>query len=188
MTLCNRIATPTRTKANQSRNAKQDENWPRRVQPGRTSVPVYRRTLPNGNYGFQVVNYLDANKRRLDSYPTEAEALAAADTLAKRIDSRDYIGASMTPGQAIEFANATSRLKPFNLTVDAATAVLAECLTPLRVEQHLQRVIVFSQREQPFRNVVQRAARGFKALGQCLENDGKFVALREPVIAGGAIL
>jgi integrase len=115
-------------KANQSPKPKQGESWPRKVQPGRASVSVYRRELPNGNYGFQVANYLEGDKRRLDSYPNETEALAAADKLAKQIDQRDYVGASMTPAQAIEFANATSRLKPFNLTVDSGTAALVEIL------------------------------------------------------------
>lgn len=34
----------------------------------------------------------------------------------------------MTRDQAIEYANAAARLKPFNITVDAATATVAECL------------------------------------------------------------
>jgi integrase len=54
--------------------------------------------------------------------------LAAAEMLAKRIDSRDYVAASMTKDQAIEYANTVKRLEPFNVTVDAATAAVAECL------------------------------------------------------------
>jgi hypothetical protein len=75
-----------------------------------------------------VANYADSDRRRFDSYATEEDALAAAAKLARRIDSRDYVAASMTQGQAIEYANAAARLKPYNVTVDAATATVAECL------------------------------------------------------------
>ena len=54
--------------------------------------------------------------------------MEAADKLARRLDSRDYVAASLTRDQALEYANAGARLKPFNLSVDAATATVAECL------------------------------------------------------------
>lgn len=88
---------------------------------------VYRRKTPSGNFAFMVANYAEG-KRRFDSYADEADALEAAEQLAKRIDARDYVAASMTRDQAIEYANAVSRLKPFNVTVDTATSVIAECL------------------------------------------------------------
>lgn len=75
-----------------------------------------------------VANYADGDRRRFDSYPNEADAMEAAEKLAKRLDSRDYVAASMTREQAIEYANSATRLKPFNVTVDAATATTAECL------------------------------------------------------------
>jgi integrase len=75
-----------------------------------------------------VSNYADGDRRRFDSYKTEQDALKAADTLAKRIDSRDYVAASMSKGQAIEFANGEARLKPYGVTVDDATAKVAEWL------------------------------------------------------------
>lgn len=75
-----------------------------------------------------VANYADGDRRRFDSYSNEADALEAADMLARRLDSRDYVAASMTREQAIEYANSATRLKPFNVTVDAATATTAECL------------------------------------------------------------
>src|SRR5580658_5165321 len=71
-----------------SRKSGQDETWPRKVQPGRAVVTVYRRKTPNGNLAFIVANYADG-KRRFDSYLAEAEALDAAHTLAKQIDKRD---------------------------------------------------------------------------------------------------
>jgi site-specific recombinase XerD len=111
-----------------SRKAKQEETWPRKVQPGRAIVTVYRRKTPSGNYAYMVANYADGEHRRFDSYASETDALAAAETLAKRLDKRDYVAASMTQEQAIEYANAVARLKPFNVTVDTATATVAECL------------------------------------------------------------
>jgi integrase len=101
--------------------------WPRKVQPGRAIVNVYRRKTPQGNFAFMVANYADG-KRRFDSYGTEADALASADTLAKQIDRRDFVAANMTRAQAIEYSDAVAALNPFNLTVRAATSAVAECL------------------------------------------------------------
>ena len=98
------------------------------MQPGRAIVKVYRRTTPAGNFSYMVSNYADGERRRFDSYANEADAISAATKLAQRLDSRDYVAASMTREQAIEFANASARLKPFNVSVDASTATVAECL------------------------------------------------------------
>jgi integrase len=119
-------------KATQSRKAKQDESWPREVQPGRAIVRVYRRQTPAGNFAFMVSNYADGQRRRFDSYADEGEALKAAETLAKRLDSRDYVAAAMTKAEALEYANAVARLKPYGVTVDDATAKVAECLKLLK--------------------------------------------------------
>jgi integrase len=75
-----------------------------------------------------VANYADGERRRFDCYACETDALEAAEKLARRLDSRDYVAASMTRDQALEYANAVARLKPFSITVDAATATVAECL------------------------------------------------------------
>ncbi len=120
-------------KTTQSRKAGQVESWPRKVQPGREIVTVYRRKTPGGNLSFMVANFAESDaggkpKRRFDCYGTQLEALEAAEKLAKRIDARDYVAASMTRDQAGEYANAVARLKPFNVTVDAATATVAACL------------------------------------------------------------
>lgn len=115
-------------KTTPSRRAKQAESWPRKIQPGRAIVTVYRRKTPSGNVAYMVANYADGETRRFDSYKSETEALEAAEKLAKRIDSRDYVAAAMTKGEAIEYANSVARLKPLNVTVDAATACVAECL------------------------------------------------------------
>jgi len=111
-----------------SRKTKQDEtSWPRKVQPGREVVNVYRRRTPSGNFAFMVANYAEG-KRRFDAYSSEADALAAADKLARQIDKRDYKAASITEEQATEYASAVIALAPFNVTVGAGVGALAECL------------------------------------------------------------
>src|ERR1035441_702323 len=99
-------------KATSKRKTEQEQSWPRKVQPGRAIVNVYRRKTPSGNFAFMVANYADGERRRFDSYLSEADALAAADTLAKRLDKRDYVAASMTQEQAIEYADSAAALKP----------------------------------------------------------------------------
>jgi integrase len=116
-------------KAKQAR--KQKPEWPKEVQPGRAVVRVYRRKTPSDNWAFMVANYAEDGKRRFDCYHDEAAAIDAAETLAKRLDSRDYVAASMTKDQAIEYANSNTRLKPYGVTVDAATAVVADGLKTL---------------------------------------------------------
>ena len=111
-----------------TRKRNQAQTWPKSVQPGRAIVKVYQRKTPAGNFAFMVANYADGERRRFDSYANEADAIAAATKLAQRLDSRDYVAASMTRTEAIEFANAQARLKTFGVTVDAATSAVAECL------------------------------------------------------------
>jgi len=111
----------------QAQKTEKAESWPRKVQPGRAIVNVYRRTTPQGNFAFMVANYADG-KRRFDSYGTEAAALERADTLAKQIDKRDYVAANMTRAQAIEYSDAVAALAPFNVTVRAAISAVAESL------------------------------------------------------------
>ena len=101
--------------------------WPKVVQPGRASVTVYRRQTPGGRWAFMLANYV-GGKRRFDCYPDEGAAMEAADLLARGLDRRDYVAASMTQTEALEYANAVSRLKPLGLTVDAATSALAACV------------------------------------------------------------
>jgi hypothetical protein len=118
-------------KTTHSSKTAKEEAWPRKVQPGRAIINVYRRKTPQGNFAFMVANYADG-KRRFDSYASEADALDAAETLAKRIDKRDYVSASMTHAQAIEYADASAALTPFGVTVRAATSTVAECLKMVR--------------------------------------------------------
>lgn len=78
-----------------------------------------------------VANYADGENRRFDCYASEADALAAADTLARRLDRRDYVAASMTQDQAIEYATSVQALAPFGVTVSAGCAALAGWLKDL---------------------------------------------------------
>lgn len=137
------VCNTTRMKATSSCRAKKTESWPRKVQPGRSIVTVYRRRNPSGNFNFMVANYADDNRRRFDSYAIETEALDAADKLARRLDARDYVAASMTKGEALEYANAVARLKPFNVTVDAATATVAACLKVIGDLSNLEAAVKF---------------------------------------------
>jgi site-specific recombinase XerD len=116
--------------ASTSRKSNQDETWPRKVQPGREVVNVYRRKTPSGNFAFMVANYADG-KRRFDAYSSEADALTAADKLARLIDKRAYKAASITEEQAIEYATAALALAPFNITVGAGVGALVEWLKSL---------------------------------------------------------
>jgi integrase len=115
-------------KATTTRKAKQADAYPREVQPGRAVVRVYRRKTPSGNWAFMVANYADGEKRRFESYASEADALAAAEDLARRLDRRDYVAASMTKEQAVDSAAASETLKPFGLSLSAGASALVEAL------------------------------------------------------------
>ena len=95
-------------------------------------MTVYRRNTSSGGVGFMVANYADGERRRFDSYATETDALEAANTLAKRLDKRDYVAASMTKEQAIEYASALQSLQPFKISLAPAVATLTEALGGIR--------------------------------------------------------
>jgi integrase len=138
-------------KTTASRKTEQHQDWPRKVQPGRAIVTVYRRKTPIGNWSFMVSNYVDPDpdnpassaRRRFDCYATEADALDAADKLAKRLDKRDYVAASMTREQAIDYASAVEVLKPFSLTVSGAASTLADCLKVVGDTTNLHAAVKF---------------------------------------------
>lgn len=113
--------------ATASRNKEKAPGWPRKFRLGRIEVSIYRRKTPSGGTGFLVANY-SGGKRRLDSYPTEAEAMSAAERLARQLSQRDVLAASLTNEQAAEYASAVQSLEPFNAPLAAAASTLAECL------------------------------------------------------------
>jgi integrase len=114
-------------KTTASRKPKQGESWPRKVTVGRESITVYRRKTPLGNFAFMVANY-SGEKRRFDSYSTEADALDAASKLARQLSQRDVIGAAMPKEQSVEYASAVQSLQPLGLTLTAAVAAIVEAV------------------------------------------------------------
>ena len=110
-----------------SQKPKQDQSWPRKVTVGRETVTVYKRKTPLGNPAFMLANYSGV-KRRFDSYSTEAEALEAANKLARQLSQRDVLSASMTREQSIEYASVVQSLQPYGLTLSAAVAAIVEAV------------------------------------------------------------
>ena len=105
----------------------QKPSWPRKVQLGRESVSVYRRKTPSGGQAYMVANYA-MGKRRFDSYPTETEALEAANRLVRQLSERQVVAASMTNEQAAEYAAAAQSLQPFKVSLITGADTLARCL------------------------------------------------------------
>lgn len=64
----------------------------------------------------------------MDSYDNEAEAMEAANKLAKQLSQRDVIGASMTKEQSIEYASIVQSLQPFGITPTAAVATIVQAV------------------------------------------------------------
>lgn len=130
-------------KTSSSRKARKGESgWPRKVTVGRVTVTVYKRRTPTGCDGFLVANY-SGDKRRLDSYATEADAIEAAQRLARQLSERDTIGAGMTREQAVQFASAVQTLKPFNLFLPDAASTLAQCLKQVGDVPNLHAAVKF---------------------------------------------
>ena len=136
--LCN----SPRMKSNLSKTKPRKPNWPRKVTCGRESVTVYQRELPSGGFGYMVANYA-AGKRRFDSYATEADALAAAQRLVRQLSERQVVAASMTNGQASEYAAAVLTLKPHGVTLTSAADTLAKCLETVHDLSNLLAAVKF---------------------------------------------
>jgi hypothetical protein len=120
------VATLSRMKCTGSRNGSR-EVWPRKVRLGRVTVTVYRRAMPYGSPGYLVSNYADG-KRRLESYASEADALDAANRLARQLSEREVLAAALTNEQAVEYAAAVHQLAPAKVGLLAAAGTLAEAL------------------------------------------------------------
>ena len=110
-----------------SRKPASAAQWPRKIRLGRVTVTVYRRRTPLGNHAFMVANYAQG-RRRFDSYADEAQALDAAQRLARQLSEREVVAASMTNEQAADYAAAVQTLAPFNLSLPATAGTVAECL------------------------------------------------------------
>ncbi len=114
-------------KLHSSRKRAKAEEWPRKIRLGRVTVRVYRRKTPTGGAAFMVANYAKG-KRRFDCYGTEADALDAANTLARQLSERDVVAAAMTNEQAADYAAAVQTLASFKLSLPSVASTVAECL------------------------------------------------------------
>ncbi len=108
-----------------TRSRKQD--WPRKITLGRVSVSIYKRTAPNGSPCFMVASYASGT-RKFISYASEAAAIEAAGTLARRLSETDTKAAQMTEEQAVEYVNAARELQPLGISLTAAVAAIVEAV------------------------------------------------------------
>lgn len=122
--------------------SRKKEIWPRKVKLGRVTVTVYQRKTPLGKIGFMVANYAQG-KRRFDSYPTEEEALGAANKLARQLSEREVVAAAMTNEQAADYASAVQSLEPFKVSLPSAASTLADCLKIVGDLPSLQQAVKF---------------------------------------------
>ena len=101
--------------------------WPRLTKIGRTTVKIYRRKMPSGNWGYRIPNY-SSGKRCFDCYANEAEAIEAATHLARKLSERQHVAANMTNSEAAGYAAAVQSLEPHSVPLTAAADTLAQCL------------------------------------------------------------
>lgn len=137
--------------------------------------------MPNGNWGFQIPNS-SSGKRKLDSYSTEAKAIEAADTLVKRLSSKQVVAAKMTNNEAASYAAAVEILKPHGVSLPLAAETISECIkTAGDLPAILEAVKFWAQRHKPVTRarvsevvekllIVKRKARSSKRNLQDLKN------------------
>ena len=77
--------------------------WPRLIKIGRTTVKIYRRKMPSGNWAYRIPNY-SSGKRRFDCHTDEAEVIEAATRLARKLSERQHVAANMTNSNAARMA------------------------------------------------------------------------------------
>jgi len=114
-------------KRSSSRRDAKTKGWPKRVKLGRNSVTIYRRKTPSGNFAYMLANYA-GGKRRFESYPTQNEALEAANILVRRLSEREVVAAAMTNEQAADYASAIQALSPHDISLPTAASTLSVCL------------------------------------------------------------
>src|SRR5262245_32892085 len=106
------------------------QRWPRQVQPGRTIITVYRyknKSTHRRKYGDFIYTIVTPKRnpdgrviRQWNRYTTEADALAAADSLAKRRDELGDFANNLSPSEAIAYASSEKALRPLGISVVAA--------------------------------------------------------------------
>ena len=175
---------PTQVKHRSSKS----KDWPKQIKFGRETVKVYRRQMPNGDWGFMVANY-SSGKRKFDSYSTEAKAIDAANLLARRLSTKQVVAANMTNSEAASYAAAVETLKPHEVSLPVAAETLSECIRVAgSLPTVLEAVKFWAQRNKPVTRAtvsevveklleVKRKAQSSKRNLQDLKNRlGKFAA------------
>jgi integrase len=99
--------------------------WPRKVTVGRVSVTVYRRKTPHGNWAFMLADYSEG-PRRFRSYAKEAEALEAANKLARQLSEHDTIAASLTDSEALHLVAAARTVEQLGVSLQDAVSTFAQ--------------------------------------------------------------
>jgi integrase len=100
-----------------------------------------------------VANY-SSNKRRMDSYSDEEEAIDAATTLARNLSEQHTIAAQISNDQALEYVAARKRLEPFGVTVDQASSAIEAVLKQLgSIAKVHEAVAFFLSRHRPLEKV-----------------------------------
>ena len=117
----------SRMSSQRSRKPSSKTSWPRKIRLGRITVSIYRRKTPTGGTAFMVSNY-SGGQRRLDSYAKEADALDAAQRLARQLSERQVVAASLTNEAASNYAAAVQALASHNVPSPVAASTLAEYL------------------------------------------------------------
>lgn len=97
------------------------------VSIGRTKVRIYFRPPDDrGRAARWLLADYSTGKRRLLSFPTEAEAKAEAARVAHLLNSRDHLGASFTGTERADYARALEHLEPTGLDASTAAQLFAE--------------------------------------------------------------
>jgi integrase len=135
-------ATPSRKERTKRRSAYYTASF------GHKHVYVYRRTTPSGNWAYMVGDTSEVDdqgkiKRRFRCFSDEAQAKAAADTLAERLGRRESTAMKLTEAQAIEYVSASQALAPYNVSVGAGAGALAECLKVVADLSNLHAAVSF---------------------------------------------
>ncbi len=132
--------TPVNTTSSRKREG--IERWPYHVTYGTVTVTVYKRQTPSGNDNFMVADD-STGKRRFLSFKTAAEAKSEADKLARRKAGLAEMVRTITTDEAIDYFNSVTRLKPFGVTVDAATSTVAALLPAIGSLSKLHEAVTF---------------------------------------------
>jgi integrase len=114
-------------KTTASRKPEQEESWPQVVTVGNGEVRIYKRKTPTGNDNF-MLSYWEDGKRKMPCFKERGDAFGKADEIARKLDGKVVAARNITHAEAVAYFASADRLKPFGVTVDAATAVIVECL------------------------------------------------------------